>query len=157
MRKLLLTCFIALLGIPSFAQGVLGEPIAEMSRDEAFQQNDPSGWKLALVAIAVVFLSLVLITLIIKIFGKAMVARSVRREVASLGVKTQQQEVNANPATISSNADDIAAIGLALRMFQDDLHIQESTVITINSVSRIYSPWSSKIHGITQVPERRNR
>lgn len=40
-----------------------------------------------------------------------------------------------------------AAIGLALYMV-NELHDQESNVITIKKVSRTYSPWSSKIYGM---------
>ncbi len=40
-----------------------------------------------------------------------------------------------------------AAIGLALYLV-NELHDQESNVITIKKVSRTYSPWSSKIYGM---------
>jgi hypothetical protein len=51
--------------------------------------------------------------------------------------------------------EEMAAIALAIKMYQEDLHIRESTVITINRASRVYSPWSSKIHGITPMPEKK--
>ena len=40
-----------------------------------------------------------------------------------------------------------AAISLALYM-STQLHDEESNVITIKKVSRVYSPWSSKIYGL---------
>jgi hypothetical protein len=46
----------------------------------------------------------------------------------------------------------MAAVALALKMYQEEQHILESTVITINRASRVYSPWSSKIHGIPPIP-----
>jgi hypothetical protein len=51
--------------------------------------------------------------------------------------------------------EELAAAALALKLYQEELHIRESTVITINRASRVYSPWSSKIHGIPPVPSRK--
>jgi len=48
-----------------------------------------------------------------------------------------------------------AAIGLALYMYTSELHDFEEAVLTINKVSRVYSPWSSKIYGLRQTPERK--
>ncbi len=46
-----------------------------------------------------------------------------------------------------SNAD-IVAISMALHLFYDEVHDDESNVITIKRIERRYSPWSSKIYGI---------
>ncbi len=132
--------------------GATNETMAEVPRDEVFRRNDPVGYVMTLTAMGVVFLALVLIFLVLKVFGIVMVSRSTRKGAKSTGVPKQEAKVSA----VGSNAEEIAAIGLALRMFQEDLHIQESTVITINRVGRIYSPWSSKIHGITQIPEKKS-
>ena len=37
----------------------------------------------------------------------------------------------------------------------DALHDRESEVLTILNIKRAYSPWNSKIHGLTQLPDRR--
>lgn len=47
---------------------------------------------------------------------------------------------------VSSN--DIVAISMALHLFYDEVHDDESNVITIKRIERRYSPWSSKIYGI---------
>jgi len=48
---------------------------------------------------------------------------------------------------ISGSSDDVyAAIAAAIHMYSEDLHDVENTVLTFNKVSRIYSPWSSKIN-----------
>ncbi len=41
-----------------------------------------------------------------------------------------------------------AAISTALFLYFNELHDDESNVITINKVSKSYSPWSSKIYGL---------
>lgn len=45
-----------------------------------------------------------------------------------------------------------AAIALAIHMYKTDLHDKESFTITLKKVSRIYSPWSSKIYTLRQNP-----
>ncbi len=43
---------------------------------------------------------------------------------------------------------DMVAIAMALHMYYDEVHDDESNVITIKRIERRYSPWSSKIYGI---------
>lgn len=45
-----------------------------------------------------------------------------------------------------------AAIALAIHMYKSDIHDQESFTITLKKVSKIYSPWSSKIYTLRQNP-----
>ena len=47
-----------------------------------------------------------------------------------------------------------AAIGMALHLFFNELHDDESNVITIKRASKFYSPWSSKIYGIRNYQRR---
>ena len=57
-------------------------------------------------------------------------------------------------AAAGSNHDsgeEIAAIVMALHQHLN-AHDTESTVLTINKVKRAYSPWSSKIYGLREVP-----
>jgi len=48
----------------------------------------------------------------------------------------------------------VAAIGLALSLHLQDVHDYEKTVLTMMKVMRPYSPWSSKIYGLRQIPFR---
>ena len=48
-----------------------------------------------------------------------------------------------------------AAIITAPKLYKSALHDQESEMRTINRITRAYSPWNSKIHGLTQVPEKK--
>jgi hypothetical protein len=49
---------------------------------------------------------------------------------------------------------DIVAIAMALHFFYDEVHDNESNVITIKRIERRYSPWSSKIYGINNNPRK---
>jgi hypothetical protein len=46
---------------------------------------------------------------------------------------------------------EIVAIGMALYQFFDEVHDNESNVITIKRIERRYSPWSSKIYGLNNL------
>lgn len=48
--------------------------------------------------------------------------------------------------------EEAAAIALAIHMYKREMHDMESLTITLKKVSRIYSPWSSKIYTIRQNP-----
>jgi len=62
-------------------------------------------------------------------------------------VKTQsKQEAALSNTGISEGVH--AAIAAAIHMYSEKLLDAENTVLTINKVSRTYSPWSSKIHGL---------
>ena len=126
------------------------EQSAEIPRHEIFRQSDPSGLVMAVVAMGVVFLALILIFLVIKYFGKFMVARDNRKEVKTTG--TPAADKITKP---SKSGEEIAAIALAIQLYQQDLHVKEAAVITINRVGRIYSPWSSKIYGLRQFPNKK--
>lgn len=44
-----------------------------------------------------------------------------------------------------------AAICAAIHLYVNEAHDEESTVLTIDKVSRRYSPWSSKIYSVTNL------
>ena len=49
----------------------------------------------------------------------------------------------------------LAAIMTALKLFGSARHDRETEMLTILSIKRAYSPWNSKIHGLTQMPDYR--
>ena len=62
------------------------------------------------------------------------------------GKKSSTASVGKDNGEIPSN--DIVAIAMALHLYYDEVHDDESNVITIKRIERRYSPWSSKIYGI---------
>ena len=48
-----------------------------------------------------------------------------------------------------------AAIALALFHLNQEVHDVENAILTFGKTGRNYSPWSSKIYGIRQLPNRR--
>lgn len=50
------------------------------------------------------------------------------------------------------NGEIAAAISTALHLYKNEFHDFENTVLTINKVSKTYSPWSSKLYGLSKNP-----
>lgn len=48
-----------------------------------------------------------------------------------------------------------AAIATALYLYFNELHDEESNIITMRKISKRYSPWSSKIYGLRNNPGQR--
>ena len=95
-----------------------------------------------------VFVVLVLMIGIMKAMGYFFTRQRKVKSVAPTG------EVEYEDHAIS-DAEIVAAIAVALKMYKSDLHDRESEMLTINRITRAYSPWNSKIHGLTQMPDYR--
>jgi hypothetical protein len=69
-------------------------------------------------------------------------------------INTTQEVHSAHPTMKIGQVSDeeAAAIALAIHMYKIELHDMESLTITLKKVSRIYSPWSSKIYTLRQNP-----
>lgn len=93
----------------------------------------------ALIGFCLVVLLLLLLVGIMKLFGWFFTYR----------------RANAPAAQAELHDEEIAAIATALKIYRSALHDKESEVLTILSIKRAYSPWNSKIHGLTQLPDRK--
>jgi hypothetical protein len=47
-----------------------------------------------------------------------------------------------------------AAIAMTIHLYLSEMHDYENTVLTIQKVSRNYSPWSSKIYTLRKTPNK---
>ena len=110
-----------------------------------FQKIDPWGIGMTVIGYVVVFLALLFLYLIFSNLTKFLnlnVKRTLRRE----GKITETKE------DLSISGEVNAAIAMAIHLYYTEIHDHENTVLTINKVSRNYSPWSSKIYGLRQNP-----
>lgn len=71
-----------------------------------------------------------------------------------------QRQAGSNEAESKPRKDDVltgeinAAIATALHLYLNEQHDDEDLRLTIQSISRKYSPWSSKIYGVMNQPNR---
>lgn len=116
---------------------------------EKIKQSDPIGIGLTAVAVAVVFLALVCIALLISGSGKL---------IKNAEEKSKKKESKAKegkgikPVSKGSSSEDeiIAAIGVAIHLFNEELHDEEDAVITIQKVEREWTPWNAKYYNMNQ-------
>lgn len=59
-----------------------------------------------------------------------------------------EDKKNLTPLQAVPTPEEAAAIGLALDLYVKEILDHENMTLTIKQVSRIYSPWSSKIYGV---------
>ncbi len=97
---------------------------------------------IALIGFLLVLLMLLALVVVMKIFGRISIAAS----------KVPENKIELQPQL---SGEEVAAITTALRMHMGERHDRESAILTIMSIKRAYSPWSSKIHGLTQLPIRK--
>lgn len=121
---------------------------------EKFRQRDPSGAVMAITAMSVVFSALILLYLFFRTIGKTM-NRATQKKEQKTAAPAAATAKAASASTDQLIGEEIAAIAIALRRYEEDLHDIESHVLTINRVARVYSPWSSKIYGLNNQPIRK--
>lgn len=107
-----------------------------------------SGLTVALVGWLIVFVALVLLVIVFTQIPKIIYYKSRKQ----LKKKTKQATVTDDDLHIAGDVS--AAISTALYLFFDEMHDEESNVITIKHVRKEYSPWSSKIYGLRVLPRK---
>jgi uncharacterized membrane protein YqhA len=119
---------------------ILNQIAPHASADE-FVRLDPFGLGMALMAMLVVISVLAFVATFFqnleRMINFTTKALSKRKE------KTEEIEVK-----VSTSVEEAAAIALALHLFISDQHDSESMNLTLNRISKTYSPWSSKIYGV---------
>ena len=113
-------------------------------------QLNTGGWDLmlidTLIGILVVFGVLALLVVIFLIL-QTLNVRAARKKMAKATGKKEEEIIVEDDIS----ADEIAAVSMALYLFMNDWHDNESNILTIKKIERRYSPWSSKIYGLTNI------
>ena len=116
---------------------------------ENFKENDEYGGGMTITAMAVVFLGLILLYLFFKVIGNTAVSLSSKKAMRASGLSKEQAQ------NVTSGSGEIyAAIAMAIHEITEDEHDEENTVLTIKNVARNYSPWSSKIYTLRELPKK---
>lgn len=124
------------------------------SKADKFARADPNGVVMAISAMSVVFAALVMLYLIFRTLGRAFVRSAAPRPKKAVAVASPA-DVSADGEERGITGEEFAAIAVALYRYSEDLHDIENTVLTINRGAKAYSPWSSKIYGLRQIPDKR--
>ncbi len=114
-----------------------------------FRERDENGFGMTIMAMCIVFSALLLLCLCF--YGIGAINKSISRlnKMKAHGIDTSAVE---NVSSVAHDSgEEIAAIVMALHEHLN-AHDTENTILTINKVKRAYSPWSSKIYGLREVP-----
>ena len=107
---------------------------------------------ITLIGFLIVVLTLVLLIFIIKLFGVVFAANHKQKIVKKSAEKGEDAPAEiVLPGMVS--AEEVAAIAMAIRLAAGEDHDRESEILTIQTIKRAYSPWNSKIHGLTRLPD----
>ena len=118
---------------------------------DMFAEQDARGGGMAVMAMCIVFSALLVLATCFYIISRIGASISARRKEKALA-ETQPDSV-AEGRPDHDSGEVIAAISMALHDHLD-AHDRENTVLTINKVRRAYSPWSSKIYSLRELPRR---
>jgi Na+-transporting methylmalonyl-CoA/oxaloacetate decarboxylase gamma subunit len=116
---------------------------------ENFKENDRIGITMTITAMSVVFIALIILYMVFKYVGNMAVGLSRKRAMKASGLSKEQAK------EIASESGEIyAAIAMAIYEATESVHDDENTVLTIKNVARNYSPWSSKIYTLRELPKK---
>ena len=96
-----------------------------------------SSLSIAILGYLIVFTALVLLYLVFTFFPRLIAWRP--------GRNIKKQEVSAISGEVN------AAISMALFLYFNEQHDEESHVMTIRKITRAYSPWNSKIYAVRNI------
>jgi Na+-transporting methylmalonyl-CoA/oxaloacetate decarboxylase gamma subunit len=120
-----------------------------LTKSQIMQREDPVGVVITIIAMGVVFLLLIILFLCFKQLGKLHVRASRKKAAEIHGVDVDNKKIQ----HVGHETGDIyAVIALALQLYQDDIHDIEDMVITIESDTKMFSPWNSKVQTLRQTP-----
>jgi glutaconyl-CoA/methylmalonyl-CoA decarboxylase subunit delta len=119
---------------------ILTQATTHATADE-FVRLDPLGVGMTLIAMLVVISVLAFVATFFQ-----NLERMINYTTKALSKRKTKTEVS--EAKSSTSGEEAAAIALALHLFIGDQHDSESLNLTLNRISKTYSPWSSKIYGV---------
>ena len=128
---------------------------SKIHRSEVFRQADPTGIVLTITNIVVVSIALTLLYFIFRYMGNFHIRKAAaKKTVKSRTTQAGEGKMSVGKRTTVTN-DELAVIAIALYQYSKSIHDYEDMTLTISKVSRAYSPWSSKIYGLRQVPNKK--
>jgi len=101
------------------------------------------GLIISLVGVIIVFMALLILYRVFT-WISMLIGMNIRQKL-----RRQGKHDEAGDDSMMIPGDHSAAIAMALYMY-NELHDEESNILTIDRVSRVYSPWSSKYYNMRQ-------
>jgi len=94
-----------------------------------------------------IWLNIILLSIVLLYFIFRVIVPWIKKYVLDLKER-RALEPEATESSEIRDLDTKAAIAMALYMYFNEMHDEESDVITVKRVSKTYSPWSSKLYSM---------
>lgn len=117
-------------------------------RNKKIKDADSTGIGITLMSMCIVIMALIILSILFLAFGKISQKLHTKKKMETYGLSHDDANHEA------SSGECIAAIAAALHEHFNARHDIEDTVLTMRKLKRAYSPWSSKLYGLRQVPAR---
>lgn len=115
---------------------------------ENFAERDANGFAMTIMAMCIVFSAL--LALCLAFYGIGAISKRLSRVNKARAKGVTVKDV---PHTDHDSGEEIAAVAMALYEHLNS-HDTESAILTIKKMKRAYSPWSSKIYSLRELPRR---
>lgn len=119
--------------------------VGENPKIVSLRENDPWGVMITITSMMIVFLGLIALYFVFKFTGRTAKQLTKRKAIKSGKLSAFK--------THDVSGEVLAAISAAIYEMEQNVHDVESTILTIDEVKRTYSPWSSKIYNMRQLPK----
>lgn len=118
-------------------------------KSEEIAAADPVGLGLTVASVSVVFLVLIFLAIIFTQYGKMLMNIQKKRAIKAAAATTPAATTQA-ASSVDVSGDVYAAIAAAIHLYNDELHDEENTIITIQKVERAWTPWNAKYYNMNQ-------
>jgi len=110
--------------------------------------SEVGGYTIASVGYIIVFIALVILICVFSALPKVINYYAHKKYSSN----NPQKKLVSQKSNNELDANVTAAIAMGLHLYFSDQHDNESNIITIESATKQYSPWNSKIYGVMNVP-----
>ena len=118
-------------------------------KSEEIAKHDSTGLGLTVIAMTTVFFALIVISVVLMGFARALHSAQKKKAKKTIPDKQERKEaVQEFKAGGNLSGEALAAISAAIHLYNEELHDEENTILTIVKVEKRYSPWSSKVHNM---------
>lgn len=131
-------------------ESTIAKKMTQAEKAQNAAVNDSWGGAITIIAMCIVIAALAILSILFLCFGKIsqkLLVRNKRESGKSLQRAEEHHDVDSGEV--------IAAIAAALSEHFGETHDLEETILTIRKLKKAYSPWSSKIYNMRQMPDHR--
>ena len=116
-----------------------------------FKNNDAAGLGMAFTVTSVAVLGLIVLFLMYRFLAILALSISAKRAMKASGVSKEEAR------GISEQSGAVYA-AIAMAIYEaTELHDDEQAILTIKNTARRYSPWSSKIYTLRELPNKQSK